>query len=461
MLRGIDVSSWQSGIDLSVVDADFVTVKATGGTAYVNPDFRRQADQALASGKLLAVYHFARERSCPDSAAEEAAHFLAHFAPYAGVAIPVLDWEADAVTLPVSWALEWLEAVSAGTGAQPWFYSYANYINATDCSAIAHFPLWIAAYYAGYRVMGYQADPPLLSGTGAWTHATCYQYTSSGQVAGWSGNLDLNIFYGDRALWESFIGGSRIMTEKIDLGAVAAQLHANMCMDERFGYSWAERYGSPERVTWPVAGRDYTLAVGDYDCSSSTITAWKKALEGTPYEGVLDGATYTGNMRSVFTGSGLFDWVDPSQARPGDLYLTEAQHVAMCQPNGKLSEFSRNEHGGAYGGQRGDQDGWESHITSYYGGWDGCLRYNGKADLVTRRKKGRKMECLIQPNGEARMVYFDGTTIHPLTHPDQMVAIQEVYRRCNGTDIPCFALGSKDAPWATRLFEAVGYKGGK
>ena len=157
----------------------------------------------------------------------------------------------------------------------------------------------------------------------------------------------------------------------------AAAIHRFMCDHPGFGYSWAERYGGPETVE--VEGA--TINVGDYDCSSSTITAWRKAVEGTPYAGSLDGATYTGNMRSVFVGSGLFEWVPVEQAQIGDLYLNEQCHVAMCQGDGTLSEFSGNEFGGAYGGQRGDQTGWESHVCGWYSyPWDGCLHYNGKAD---------------------------------------------------------------------------------
>ena len=40
-MNGIDIASYQAGIDLSVVPCDFVIVKATEGTGYVNPDFTR------------------------------------------------------------------------------------------------------------------------------------------------------------------------------------------------------------------------------------------------------------------------------------------------------------------------------------------------------------------------------------------------------------------------------------
>ena len=55
-LNGIDISSWQSGIDVSSVPAEFIIAKATEGTGYVNPDCARAVDQALGCGKLAGVY---------------------------------------------------------------------------------------------------------------------------------------------------------------------------------------------------------------------------------------------------------------------------------------------------------------------------------------------------------------------------------------------------------------------
>lgn len=165
----------------------------------------------------------------------------------------------------------------------------------------------------------------------------------------------------------------------------AAYIHKRMCEDPRFGYSWEERYGSVSE-TWTIGGKKYQVRVGDYDCSSSCITAWAIALRGTKYEGCLKDATYTGNMREVFVGSGLFTWKPMSfLACPGDLYLNEENHVAMCQTQvpDVLSEFSWGDNG-AYGNRRGDQSGAESSVHGYYdyepGGWDGILHYNGKAD---------------------------------------------------------------------------------
>ena len=174
------------------------------------------------------------------------------------------------------------------------------------------------------------------------------------------------------------------------LNEIAAAIHKRMCEDDRFGYSWEERYGAVWE-TWEIDGKSYRIRVGDYDCSSSTITAWSVALLGTPWEGSLDAAITTHNMRSVFVGSGLFEWLGMSfLAEPSDLYLSEANHVAMCQTQypDVLSEFSWGDNG-AYGNQRGDQTGWEASVHAYYDyPWDGILHFVGDGEAVPSAPSG-------------------------------------------------------------------------
>ena len=52
-LNGIDISNWQSGINLAVVPCDFVVIKATEGTGYVNPDYERAYRQAKTAGQNI------------------------------------------------------------------------------------------------------------------------------------------------------------------------------------------------------------------------------------------------------------------------------------------------------------------------------------------------------------------------------------------------------------------------
>ena len=83
-MNGIDISSWQTGINLNAVPCDFVIVKATGGTGYVNPDYTRAMNQAMSAGKKVGVYHYAREKGCKGSAVAEADFFVKTVQSYIG-----------------------------------------------------------------------------------------------------------------------------------------------------------------------------------------------------------------------------------------------------------------------------------------------------------------------------------------------------------------------------------------
>jgi lysozyme len=227
MLNGIDIASYQSGINLSVVPSDFAIVKATGGTDYVNPDFRRQADQALANGKKLAFYHYAQEDYCRGSSIEEAEFFLRIVNDYKGKAILCLDWENYALTLPVQWAFEFLRKVETEWNCTPIFYSGASYINNTDCSILTKYPLWKASYLSRYAYEGFQEDPADVWEDGDWTSKKIYQYTSEGRLPGWGSNLDLNKFYGSANDWDRYCGNeiTQIPGEAVNNAGLKYHVH--------------------------------------------------------------------------------------------------------------------------------------------------------------------------------------------------------------------------------------------
>lgn len=128
------------------------------------------------------------------------------------------------------------------------------------------------------------------------------------------------------------------------------------------------------------------MTKGDRDCSSAVCEAWELALASSPYDGLITRYNWTGGMREMFVGSGLFSWEPMSfNASRGDIYLDEENHTAMCIRNDGtadlLGEFSISETGGI-DGEPGDQTGRESWVHDYYSGsWDGILHYNGKADV--------------------------------------------------------------------------------
>ena len=91
-MNGIDVSSWQNGIDFGVVPCEFVIIKATGGTGYTNPDYARAVENALANHKKIGLYHYAREVGYAGSPESEADYFISRAQYYLGRALLALDW---------------------------------------------------------------------------------------------------------------------------------------------------------------------------------------------------------------------------------------------------------------------------------------------------------------------------------------------------------------------------------
>ena len=203
-LDGIDISSWQEGIDLNQVDADFVIIKATGGTSYTNPYYKKWAKQALASGKKIGFYHYARETSCPGSAVKEAKHFIKKVKPFLGRAVLFLDFEADALNMKYAtkWAKVFMDTVYKNTRVKPLIYLSQSATHALDWSKVAKkYKLWVAQYLYKNFNTGYLGNPDGGTSLGFWRSAKVYQYSSTGQVDGYSGSLDLNKFYGSKAAW--------------------------------------------------------------------------------------------------------------------------------------------------------------------------------------------------------------------------------------------------------------------
>ena len=205
-MDGIDVSNWQRGIDVTQMhDVEFVIAKATEGTGYVNPDCDRVYHDAMNSGKKTGVYHFARQ----GDAIAQAKYFVDHISGYIGQCVLVLDYESSAVDQGVGWAKDWLDAVYNMTGVKPVIYMSNSVVHRYDWSEVAkNYSLWNAGYYARYNtIYGFVDNPPLHYDLGAFSDNTVlYQYTSSGRLNGWSGNLDLDIFYGNSSDWDALVG---------------------------------------------------------------------------------------------------------------------------------------------------------------------------------------------------------------------------------------------------------------
>ena len=211
-LKGLDISHWNEGINLSSISANFVILKATEGTTYTDPTWAARAKQVVASGKLLGFYHFVRT----GDATAQADYFVNAIGSYAGRALLALDWE-DSVADPnatdqgASWAKTFLDRVYARTGTRPLIYMNNADLNEHDWSSVASaYRLWYARYWnKNANKTGYISNPDLgVSSLPYWGKPTIYQYSSTGKLSGYGGVLDMNKFYGSRALWNKLVSGS-------------------------------------------------------------------------------------------------------------------------------------------------------------------------------------------------------------------------------------------------------------
>ena len=246
----------------------------------------------------------------------------------------------------------------------------------------------------------------------------------------------------------------------------AAQVMEHLCSHPAHGYSQPNRAGvgtggSVGETITLSDGTKVGISGGDRDCSSACIECY--AALGVD----VGGATYTGNMRQCMTSTGNFKWHPwgTYTAKRGDIYLNETHHTAMCLGNGKLGEFSRSELHSTHGA-KGDQDGWESHVTSFYtyskGGWDGVLEYVGPEPQATDESEDDMTECLIDvpkcdecPTGAT--IYYVAGTLHDIDTPDATEVVRKLYRTAHGgREIPVVQLSAtKAVPELQRLVGVV------
>lgn len=204
----IDVSSWQTGINVTTSGAQIVVAKATEGIGYVNPDCDRVVQDALGAGQGVGVYHFAHSEN---DARREANYFIDNTRGYIGKGIvPILDWEPSA-PWDTGWALTWLRTVEAAWDTKPIIYMNQFTENTYDWSSVVagDYGLWIAAYPLGYTPI-YGFNPPAAQPTlYHWPFAVAWQYTSTGYVGDWGGALDLSVVYGDLNTWYAYAGSGQ------------------------------------------------------------------------------------------------------------------------------------------------------------------------------------------------------------------------------------------------------------
>jgi len=222
-IRGIDVSDYQPNVNWQTVANSgiaFAFVKATEGATHFADTFDYNWAAMKAVGIQRGAYHFFRPGI---DAQAQVDNFLQTVKLAPGDLPPVLDIETtaglDGNTICDRMGI-WLDAIEAETGLQPIIYTYPGFWDGLGVKRLSHYPLWIAHYTSA-------AEPWVPGGWNSWL---LWQYTDKGQVAGVSGNPDMNIF---ESLTTGDTGGKVLDLQKL----LQKKGFYNVTLDSSYGNS--------------------------------------------------------------------------------------------------------------------------------------------------------------------------------------------------------------------------------
>ena len=126
MLKGIDVSHYQTNIDNYIKGLDFVIIKASEGKSMKDSKRLDHLKTAKDNKLLYGFYHYAHPEL--NTVASEVNNFLSCVpSECIGDCLLVLDWEGKALKENINWAYDFLNLVYKKTGVRPLIYCQASY----------------------------------------------------------------------------------------------------------------------------------------------------------------------------------------------------------------------------------------------------------------------------------------------------------------------------------------------
>lgn len=194
---GIDVSSWQGTIDWEAVkkNVSFAIIRSSYGTGYRDKMFTRNRDEARRVGIGHGFYHYAYPNNNTPEA--EANWFADVIGTPRENEILALDFE-ESYPDPVGWSKRFLDTLSKRLGGyKPMIYINLNLNNTQNWSLVvnSNYGLWLARWDYNSNAGAPATD---------WAFTAMRQYANNGRVGGISGNVDMNVFYGDISIFNKY-----------------------------------------------------------------------------------------------------------------------------------------------------------------------------------------------------------------------------------------------------------------
>ena len=186
-LKGIDISHWNKYSIPDFSKQDFIIMKATEGISFVDPMMKTYLEK-LGKDQLYGFYHYARPERF--RAKDEAKHFINTIGIYGEDALLALDWEVQAVTQPIEWALDWCKEIEKYYGKKPLIYCSSWYTKKLRLLYENNIGLWVAhhtkkekptiytyPYYAMWQYSSTPLDKDIFNGTRKQFEAYCTRTT--------------------------------------------------------------------------------------------------------------------------------------------------------------------------------------------------------------------------------------------------------------------------------------------
>ena len=205
-VHGVDVSYWQGDINwmqLRAAGTAFAFIKATEGGDWADPKFRENYVAAGAAGIPRSGYHF--YYFCRP-VEDQISWFIQNVPIDLASLPPVLDmeWNAHSKTCQlrppkeqvVQDMTKWLQAIERHYGKRPIIYTSVDFHEERLVGEFEDYPIWVRSV-AGH--------PSTRYGDRVWTF---WQYTGTGELPGVEGDIDRNVFVGDRRDWKNFVDGT-------------------------------------------------------------------------------------------------------------------------------------------------------------------------------------------------------------------------------------------------------------
>lgn len=204
MIKGIDVSKWNSEIDWKVIKDnayEFVYIKHSQGIGSVDKKFEENFNNAKKAGLKVGLYHFASLNDSDEvkDAKAEAEFFLKATKNIKADLLPVVDIETNEVNLTQSEVEQWIQTYYDTLGGKCVLYSGSWFLNANlnPNHRLGKIPLWLSSYPFDKKdaivndstiIKLKWPKPPI-----GWSDWIIWQWSGKGTLKGIKGLVDLNL----------------------------------------------------------------------------------------------------------------------------------------------------------------------------------------------------------------------------------------------------------------------------